>query len=125
MIAFIAAKEGQIFGTVTGFVAGLLLDILGGSFLGLSALSYALAGFAGGYFYNPDNEKFLIKYNFLLVVFVCAFTSSFIYFSIFLQGAFLTFWDILLKYVLPSTTYTVIISLIYAVIPRKGEKKNY
>jgi rod shape-determining protein MreD len=125
MIAFIAAKEGQIFGTVTGFVAGLLLDILGGSFLGLSALSYALAGFAGGYFYNPDNEKFLIKYNFLFVVFVCAFTSSFIYFSIYLQGAFLTFWDILLKYVLPSTTYTVIISLIYAVIPRKGEKKNY
>lgn len=125
MIAFIAVKEGQIFGTVTGFIAGLLLDILGGSFTGLSALSYSIAGFAGGYFYNPESEKFLIKYNFLWVVFVCSFTSNVIYFNILLQGAFLSIFDIILKYILPSTTYTVIISLIYAVIPRKGEKKVY
>jgi rod shape-determining protein MreD len=125
MIAFIAVKEGQIFGTVTGFIAGLLLDILGGSFLGLSAMSYAIAGFAGGYFFNPESEKYLIRFNFLWVVFVCALTSNIIYFNIFLQGAFLSFTDILLKYVLPSTTYTVIISVIYAVIPRRGEKKVY
>jgi rod shape-determining protein MreD len=125
MIAFIAVKEGQIFGTVTGFTAGLLLDILGGSFLGLSALSYSIAGFAGGYFYNPESEKFLIKFNFLIVVFVCALVSNIIYFNIFLQGSFLSFFDIVFKYVLPSTTYTTIISVIYAVIPRKGEKKVY
>lgn len=125
MIAYIAVKEGQIFGTVTGFIAGLLLDILGGSFLGLSAMSYAIAGFAGGYFYNPESEKYLIKFNFLWVAVVCALTSNFIYFNIFLQGSFLPFTDILLKYILPSTTYTVIISVIYAVIPRRGEKKVY
>ncbi|MCB0723159.1 MAG: rod shape-determining protein MreD [Ignavibacteriae bacterium] len=124
MIAYIAAKEGQMFGTITGFVAGMLLDILGGSFLGLSALSYSVAGFAGGYFFNPDNDKYLIKYNFLWVVFVCAFTSNFIYYNIFLQGALLSFFDILLKYILPSTTYTIIISLVYAVIPRRGEMKK-
>ena len=113
-----------MFGTITGFVAGMLLDILGGSFLGLSALSYSVAGFAGGYFCNPDNDKYLIKYNFLWVVFVCAFTSNFIYYNIFLQGALLSFFDILLKYILPSTTYTIIISLVYAVIPRRGEMKK-
>src|SRR5690606_22609352 len=125
MIAFIAVKEGQIFGTVTGFVAGMLLDIMGGSFLGLSALSYSIAGFAGGYFSNKENDKFLVKFNFLIVVFVCAFVSNMIYFNIFLQGAFLSFFDILLKYVLPSTTYTTIISVVYAIIPRRGEKKVY
>lgn len=125
MVAYIAAKKGQIFGTVTGFIAGLLLDILGGSFLGLSALSYSIAGFAGGYFYNEESEKYLIKFNFLIVVFVCAFISNVIYFNIFLQGAFLSVFDIFLKYILPSTTYTVVISVIYAVIPKRGEKKVY
>lgn len=123
-IIYIGLKNGQIEGALYGFFGGLLIDILGGSFLGLSALCYTLAGFTAGYFYRPDDEKFLYKFNFLYVVFPCTLLSNFIYYLVYLQGLQLGFPDILFKYILTSTVYTTIISLIFIVIPKRGNKER-
>ena len=60
-LAYIGAKEGKIQGMLYGFFAGILVDILSGSFFGLSALSYTLAAFTAGFFMS-ENEKFTYKW---------------------------------------------------------------
>jgi rod shape-determining protein MreD len=123
-IIYIGLKNGQIEGALYGFFGGLLIDILSGSFLGLSTLCYTIAGFVAGYFCRPDDEKFLYKFNFLYVVFPCTLLSNFIYYSIYLQGLQLGVFDMLFKYILTSTVYTTIISLIFIIIPKKTGKEK-
>jgi rod shape-determining protein MreD len=123
-IIYIGLKNGQVEGALYGFFGGLLIDILSGSFLGLSALCYTIAGFTAGYFFRPDDEKFLYKFNFLYVVFPCTLLSNFIYYLIYLQGLQLGLFDMTFKYILTSTVYTTIISLIFIIIPKRSNKEK-
>jgi len=117
-IAFIGAKEGKIHGMLFGFFAGLMFDMLSGSFFGLSALSYTLAGFLAGFF-KTENEKFVYNWFFMITVFVSSFLANVIYFGFYFQGTPLNFTVVLLSYVMTSSTYTTLISFIYTIIPRK------
>ncbi|HEX2788236.1 MAG TPA: rod shape-determining protein MreD [Ignavibacteria bacterium] len=123
-IIYVGLKNGQIEGALYGFFGGLLIDILSGSFLGLSTLCYTIAGFTAGYFFRPDDEKFLYKFNFLYVVFPCTLLSNFIYYLIYLQGLQLGFFDMMFKFILTSTVYTTIISLIFIIIPKRTGKEK-
>lgn len=119
-IIYIGIRHGQMFGSLFGFGAGLLIDILGGSFLGLLALCYSISGFIAGYFHR-DEEKYLYKMNFLYVLLFTTAINYFIYFMIYYQGAPVSFGDILTKFVVSTTVYTGIISLLYVFMPKKGE----
>ncbi len=118
MLIYIGAKEGKITGSVYGFLTGLLADFLSGTFIGLSAMTYTIASFLAGFF-KTENEKFLTKYMFLVTVFACSFAGNFIYFWIYFQGTPITFPEVLVKYVLTTSAYTTIISLVYVIFPRK------
>lgn len=120
-VVYIGVKRGNIEGSVSGFIAGLLLDILSGTFLGLLALSYSAAGFIAGYFRREEDDKYLTKYYFLLILFLCSIVGNFIYFEIYLQGSAVMFFDVLIKYVIPTSTYTTLISIIFVVILKKKE----
>lgn len=119
-IAYIGAKEGKIHGMLYGFFAGLLVDILSGSFFGLSALSYSLAAFIAGFF-KTENDKFVYKWYFMVTVFASSLISNIIYFGFYFQGTPLNFTFVLLSYVMTSSTYTTLISFIYTIIPRKKQ----
>ena len=56
LIAYVAIREGQIAGTVAGFLTGLLIDLVSGQdgMLGLAAMSKTVAGFFAGYFYHEN-----------------------------------------------------------------------
>jgi rod shape-determining protein MreD len=124
-LIYIGVREGKISGAVYGFVAGLLLDILSGSFLGLLSLSYTIAIFVSGFF-QTDNERFLVRFNFVIIVFAISIISNFIYFGLFFQGTPIVFSKVILLYILPTSTYTTIISLVYTIIPkRKGIDRSY
>ena len=112
-LVYISIREGKITGTVSGFAAGLLMDVLSFSFLGLMALSKCIAGFIGGYF-NSENkvERYLKSYIFALIVFLCSLVNNLIYFTIYFQGTTLTFPDIVLRYIVPSALYTAFISIL-------------
>ena len=118
-VVYIGVKRGNIEGCVSGFIAGLLLDILSGTFLGLLALSYSIAGFIAGNFKREEDDKYLTKYYFLLIVFLCSIVGNFIYFEIYLQGSAVMFFDVLIKYVIPTSTYTTLISIIFVVILKR------
>ncbi len=114
-IGYIAIREGQIAGTLSGFLIGLTLDLLGGQdgMLGLSALSKTIAGFTAGYFYNENKVmQTLGSYVFIVVVGVSALVHNTLYFIIFLQGTTLGVWDMMLRYGLPATLYTAAVSLL-------------
>jgi rod shape-determining protein MreD len=120
ILILIGLKRGKLEATIIGFFAGLLVDILSGTFLGLSTLVYSIIGFISGYF-NKDDGKYLKKYYFAVIVFILALTGNVIYFFIYFQSYSLFFAEVLLKYVFPNSTYTAIISLVYVVFPKKRE----
>jgi rod shape-determining protein MreD len=124
-LIYIGVREGKISGAVYGFVAGMLLDILSGSFLGLLALSYTIAAFTAGFF-QTENERFLYKFNFIIAVFAVSILSNIIYFGLFFQGTPIVFSKVILLYILPSSTYTTIISMVYTILPKKkGIERSY
>jgi rod shape-determining protein MreD len=48
VVVLLALRRGPEFGCVAGFAAGLIQDAAGGGFIGVQALTKALAGFAMG-----------------------------------------------------------------------------
>lgn len=120
MIAIIGIREGKISGSLYGFLSGLILDILSGTFLGLLALSYSIAGFISG-FYRTENGKYLNKYYFLFVIFLTSIICNTIYFSIFFQGTGDKFLSLTSLFILTSSSYTLFMSMIYLIFPRKKE----
>ena len=122
-VVYIGVKRGNIDGSIAGFISGLILDILSGTFLGLLALSYSVAGFIAGYFKREDG-KYLTKYYFLLILFLCSFIGNFIYFEIYFQGTVVLFWEVLTKYVTSTSTYTTLVSIIFVVILKRKETEK-
>lgn len=123
-VIYIGIKRGNIEGAVSGFIAGIIYDILSASFLGLLALAYSIAGFAAGYFHREEDEKYLYKYQFLIVVFVCSLISNFIYFGIYMQGTGVSFFEVMITHIFATSAYTTLISVAYVIIPKKGELKK-
>lgn len=119
-LVFIGIKEGKITGTVSGFLAGLILDLFSFSFVGLMALSKCVAGFTAGYF-NDENkaDRYLKGYMFTVITVIISIINNIIYFTIYFQGTNLTFIDVLLRYVLPTAVYTGIFSVFPIIFARR------
>ena len=125
MVVYISISEGKVFGSVTGFLAGLTIDLISGSFLGLMALSYSITGFVAGLF-NSEGNKNLSKINFLVIIFLCSIVSNLVYYVIYFQGLALNFFEIFSKYILTTSTYTTIVSIVYIIFPgKKALKEGY
>lgn len=112
-VVYLALKEGQLRGTVWGFCIGLCMDLLAGDFLGLSAFSKTISGFAGGYFYNENKTQLTLgSYRFLLIVLLVSFVNNLVYFLIFTLGTEIRFWQAVLNLGLTTTLYTATLTLI-------------
>lgn len=91
-IAFVIITRGQLVAEITGFVLGLALDILSSGTLGAHALSFTLAGFLLGYFYNEELSKQRLRnWPFLLFVFAAAVIANLVYYFFFTAGSGLSF----------------------------------
>lgn len=78
LLVYYALLNGQMFGTLTGAVFGLLFDLFSGNLLGLAMFSKTIAGFTAGYFYNENKiDTNTSMLNFSLIVFLSAFVDSF------------------------------------------------
>lgn len=114
-IVALGIRDGHITGATAGFFIGLLLDLLSGvdGMLGLAALSKAVAGFLAGYFYNENKTyQTLGSYQFLLILAGCALMHNLIYFTIFLQGSGIRWWNAFLLYGVPSMLYTAAVGVL-------------
>lgn len=119
-LVYLGIKKGKIPGSAGGFLSGLLLDILSFSFIGLMALSKSAAGFLSGFFNTESKiERYLSSYIFVLIVLFCSLVNNVIYFAVYFQGTTLLFADILIRYVLPSSVYTAILSTLPIIFARR------
>ncbi|MBS1492159.1 MAG: rod shape-determining protein MreD [Bacteroidetes bacterium] len=125
MVIYVGIVRGHIEGSIIGFLSGLMIDTLSGSFLGLSALSYTIAGFIAGYFCIKEREEFLNKYYLIGIVFLCALIGNSIYFLIFYQGSPISIFNIFLIYVLSTTTYTTIVGSLFILFIKDSKKTAY
>ena len=112
VLVLIAGRvKGRLFGQMVGFFMGLIIDAIGvGSYLGLSAFAKTVAWFAAGYLKGRKwrlNFYVHALFNFLVIV---------LHFSIFyfinFAGSELSIEYIFVRYILPSSFYTLVIFLI-------------
>ena len=119
-LVFIGMKKGKIYGSIGGFVTGLIVDFISFSFIGLMALSKATAGFLSGFFSNEDKvERYLNSYIFTIIILVCSVVHNIVYYTIYFQGSTLQFSDILLRYVFPTAVYTAIFAIFPVIFQRR------
>jgi rod shape-determining protein MreD len=119
-LVLLGIRKGKIAGSVGGFLSGLLLDFMSFSFLGLMALSKATAGFVSGYFNNENKiERYTKSYIFIIIVFTCSILNNLIYFIFYFQGMSLSFFEIVIKYILPTGIYTAVFSVIPVIFNRR------
>ncbi|MCX6137679.1 MAG: rod shape-determining protein MreD [Ignavibacteriales bacterium] len=112
-IVYLAIQLGQIPGTVAGFLIGVALDLVGGQFLGLHALSKTVGGFLAGYFFNENKIAHILgSYEFPLVTGITSFVHNIIYFIILVQGGNISLVTAIFRFGLFSTLYTIAVALI-------------
>jgi len=72
-VVYMALRNGQIVGTVAGFISGLLMDLTVDFVPGLSALSKTVSGFISGYFYSEAKiEANIGTLRFFGIVILCS-----------------------------------------------------
>ena len=122
LLVYFALINGQIYGSILGFLFGIFFDLLSGGILGSSMFALTAAGFLTGYFYNPNKiEANFTSLNFAFVVFL----ASIIYFFLFtLIGPDKFNFDLMKlifeRSIIPAF-YTAVIALIFIVlVPKKS-----
>lgn len=123
-VIYLGYIRGASAGMIFGFISGLILDILSGSFIGLSALSYCIAGFIAGYFNRESLEPGAKKRSLIGIIFICTLVAYSVFFLIYFQGASVSFPEIFLKYVITTTLYTSVFGLVFALITNRFDLKK-
>ena len=123
LVIYLSLLRGQFFGMILAFLYGLVIDLFAGSFVGLYALTYTIAAFITGYFYEEDRAKETLQsYFFIFIMFLSIFFSNLIYFIIFIQGTYEFNASLLItKYCLGSTAYTLVFGIFFMFIISKGK----
>jgi len=124
-LVYIGIRNGKIYGSVSGFFAGLIVDFVSFSFLGLMALSKTAAGFISGFFCTDENkiERYLNTYVFVIIVFLCSLINNIIYYTFYFQGSTLPFSDILIRYVVPTAVYTALFGIVPIIIEKRKRSR--
>lgn len=111
-VVYFGIRKGKIPGSVAGFFAGLFLDLLSFSFIGLSALSQATSGFISGFFNNENKiQRYTGSISFVWIVILSSLFNNLIYFSLYYQGTSVGMLGVIFKYVLPTSIYTAVLSV--------------
>lgn len=76
LVVHTSVKHGQIPGTLFGFMAGLIFDLVTGNMLASSALAKALAGFVAGYYSTNRTDVNFGSYRIIFIVVLSAFINS-------------------------------------------------
>lgn len=107
----IGFMRGKKEGMLTGFLAGLLIDIFYGNYMGVQAFIYMVIGYANGYFQRLFYDEG-VKLPLILIV-----TSEFIYgiamfIAMFMLRAKFNFGYYFINIIIPELVYTLVATLV-------------
>lgn len=112
-VVYVALREGQISGTIWGFLAGLFFDLVTGNFIGLGALTKTICGFTAGYFYQENKTEITLgSYRFILIVLITALIDTTIFFVLFTRGTDIGLVRAIFEFGLTTSLYTATITLL-------------
>lgn len=125
LVIAVSLQKGRTWGVVAGFLAGVLYDILGTGFVGVSSFANAVSAYVAGFFGGEQLERgFLVV---TLLLFFSLFVHDMLYFLILSIGSSVGFFQILLRQILPQTIYTsTFMIILHLLSPRLlwGTKKT-
>jgi rod shape-determining protein MreD len=122
LVVYYTIREGQIFGTILGFITGFLFDLFSSGLLGSSMFAFTISAFIAGYFYSENKMDInLNTYFFLVIVFLSAIVSSFIYSAINASGSGIGFLFLLVEGALLPSFYTTLFGVPIVVFSSKKE----
>ncbi|MCL2024223.1 MAG: rod shape-determining protein MreD [Coriobacteriia bacterium] len=122
-VVIMALVEGPNAGTVLGFIAGLLFDLLGVGPVGPMALVLAVTGYVAGLIHeNLFAEGWLLP---VIVIAIATLTSEVLYMLVvLLLGTEASFFGAFIRIVLPSTLYNAVIATIVCPLMTRLLKDN-
>ncbi len=108
---YAAFKYGSMEGQITGFVAGLGMDIFSGGLFGVGAFTKTLIGFVSGMF-----KKRIYSENVLIIlvyIFIASFFNGIIFIimnKIFMSNS-INFWDYIYRILLIEIVYNCVVGV--------------
>ncbi|MCL5268052.1 MAG: rod shape-determining protein MreD [Bacteroidetes bacterium] len=122
-VIYLSLREGQLFGTAGGFIAGLANDMLVTHFIGFTCLVGVLAGFISGFFYRESEVDLAGRtLNFAWISAVTLFLTELLALPIIAAGE-LNYFYVFLKFTLGTTVYTSVFAMIIVFV--NGKKSRY
>lgn len=113
-VIVIAIQKGRVWGVVAGCLAGLIFDFFGTGFIGLSSLTKSVSGYVAGFFVSERIEsRFSVVFGLL---FLSILIHDLLYFSTLSIGTNISIWKTFLRYVLPTSFYTLIFAVMIHLI---------
>lgn len=80
LLVYLTLKNGQLYGTVLGFMFGFFFDLFSGGIIGAAMFSKTLAGFVTGYFFNENKiDISTSSFPFIIIVFLASSIDTFLY----------------------------------------------
>lgn len=116
-VVYVGLVSGRLHASVAGFIAGLLLDLYSGDVIGISALAKTLAGFAAGFFHDPEQvEKITRGVRAVLATLLCVSIHNAIFLFAYLQSIDVHILGIIVMHGVGSTAYTSILGAVHPLI---------
>ena len=80
LITYFTLKNGQVFGTLLGFILGFFFDLVSGGLIGAFMFSFTLSAFFTGYFYNENKiELNTGSFFYLIILSITGSINAFVY----------------------------------------------
>ena len=109
-------KEGRIWGTIAGFLIGLVEDFFSAGFIGLNALTKSFTAFIAHTFPKEIFGSRVLQTGVLL--FFCGFIHDFLFNLIYSLGTGIGIVHIVFRFAIPTALYTALVGmLICAIFP--------
>lgn len=123
-IAFISMREGATPAMLFGFASGIMIDAYTGEVVGISALALTIAGFAMGFFHDPEKTALLIRSSKAVgIVLFGATLYCIVYVFAYFRSLDFDLLSILFRHVVIASLYTVIVSTIpVLILARTGSR---
>ncbi|MCX7880065.1 MAG: rod shape-determining protein MreD [Ignavibacteria bacterium] len=113
LVIWITLAEGKIFGLIAGFLIGLFFDFVSLNVLGVNAFTKTLVAFIAGFFYNEGEFNLMLKSNGIFIItFIAVFVHNIFFYLLMVNLTKGNFWTSYFKYLVGSTFYTFVFSLL-------------
>ena len=115
VLIFIAARRGPFYGVIAAFLTGLAVDGLSTGFMGLSSFTFSIVAFLTGKVFYSDVPMAVGRWALASGIGCLIYSILFIY--IYTLGSEASFGSVLFRMALPTTLYTWVFGMFWAISP--------